>query len=999
MKLLPFLPWPNLLLLLHMAFLALLFSFSSPLFHSSMASSHPQDEGRALMSIKASFSNVANVLLDWDDDHNNDFCSWRGVFCDNLSLSVAALNLSNLNLGGEISPAIGDLRNLQSIDFQGNKLTGQIPDEIGNCGLLVHLDLSDNLLYGDVPFTVSKLKLLEFLNLKNNQLTGPIPSTLTQIPNLKTLDLARNQLTGEIPRLIYWNEVLQYLGLRGNFLTGSLSSDMCQLTGLWYFDVRGNNLTGTIPDSIGNCTSFEILDISYNQISGEIPYNIGFLQVATLSLQGNRLTGKIPNVIGLMQALAVLDLSENELEGPIPPIFGNLSYTGKLYLHGNKLTGPIPPELGNMSKLSYLQLNDNQLTGTIPFELGKLDQLFELNLANNYLEGPIPHNISSCTALNQFNVHGNRLNGSIPLGFQELESLTYLNLSANNFKGRIPVELGRIVNLDTLDLSRNYFSGPVPASVGDLEHLLILNLSANRLVGPLPAEFGNLRSVQTIDMSFNNFSGSIPMELGQLQNIVSLILNNNHLQGKIPDQLTNCFSLTNLNLSYNNLSGILPPMKNFSRFQPDSFIGNPLLCGNWLGLICGPYMGKPPVMLSRTAVVCMTFGFVILLSVVIIAVCKSNPSKQLMKGSSKTGQGPPIVVLHMDMAIHTFDDIMRMTENLSEKYIIGYGASSTVYKCSLKNSRPIAIKRLYNHYAHNLREFETELETIGSIRHRNLVVLHGYSLSPCGNLLFYDYMENGSLWDLLHGPGKKVKLDWEARLKIAVGAAQGLAYLHHDCNPRIIHRDVKSSNILLDENFEAHLSDFGIAKCIPTAKTHASTYVLGTIGYIDPEYARTSRLNEKSDVYSFGIVLLELLTGKKAVDNESNLHQLILSKTDNNTVMEAVDPEVSVTCMDSAHVRKTFQLALLCTKHNQAERPTMHEVARVLISLQQPPALKQTPFPTKTLDYAQFVIDKGQNQNAKGQEEEQQKSDVDSSDARWFVRFGEVISEQHSLNQ
>lgn len=125
------------------------------------------------------------------------------------------------------------------------------------------------------------------------------------------------------------------------------------------------------------------------------------------------------------------------------------------------------------------------------------------------------------------------------------------------------------------------------------------------------------------------------------------------------------------------------------------------------------------------------------------------------------------------------------------------------------------------------------------------------------------------------GPSKKVKLDWETRLRIAVGAAQGLAYLHHDCNPRIIHRDVKSSNILVDENFVAHLSDFGIAKRISTAKPHASTYVLGTIGYIDPEYARTSRLNEKSDVYSFGIVLLELLTGKKAVENESNLHQLV----------------------------------------------------------------------------------------------------------------------------
>ncbi|XP_062073324.1 LRR receptor-like serine/threonine-protein kinase ERL1 isoform X2 [Humulus lupulus] len=977
-------------------------------------SSSLNDEGNALLSIKVSFSNVANVLLDWNDE-GDDFCSWRGVICDSYGdgLSVISLNLSNLNLGGDISPAIGDLRNIQSIDLQGNGLTGQIPDEIGNIASLVHLDLSDNFLHGDIPFSISKLKQLEFFNLKNNQLVGTIPSTLTQIPNLKTLDLARNQLRGEIPRILYWNEVLQYLGLRDNSLTGTLSPDMCQLTGLWYL---GNNLTGPIPDNIGNCTSFEILyvfheflsrfviflkwfgsdfvlwywfegvrDISYNQITGEIPYNIGFLQVATLSLQGNRLTGKIPEVIGLMQALAVLDLSENELVGPIPAILGNLSYTGKLYLHGNKLTGPIPPELGNMSKLSYLQLNDNQLVGKIPPELGKLEQLFELNLANNDLEGPIPHNISSCTALNQLNVHGNHLSGSIPLGFRNLESLTYLNLSANSFRGKIPMELGHIINLDTLDLSSNSFSGPVPAPVGNLEHLLTLNLSRNNLDDQLPAEFGNLRSIVTIDMSFNNLSGGIPVELGQLQNIVSLILNNNNIQGEIPAQLANCLSLASLNVSYNNLSGVVPPTGNFSNLSPDSFIGNPLLCGNWLGSICRPYVPKSKGVFSRAALVCMTLGFITLLSLVIVAIYKSHQPNELMTGSGKIGQGcSKLVILHMDMAIHTFDDILRITENLSDKYIIGYGASSTVYKCVVKNSRPIAIKRLYNHQ-HNLLEFETELETVGSIRHRNLVSLHGYCVSQFGNLLFYDYMENGSLWDLLHGPSKKVKLDWETRLRIAIGAAQGLSYLHHDCNPRIIHRDVKSSNILLDENFEAHLSDFGIAKSIPTAKTHASTYVLGTIGYIDPEYARTSRLNEKSDIYSFGIVLLELLTGKKAVDNESNLHQLILSKADNNTVMDAVDPEVSVTCLDLGHVRKTFQLALLCTKRNPSERPTMHEVARFLVSLLPEPVTKPCSNLPKTIDYAKFVIDKGQLPKVKQQEN-------NSFDAQWFVRFGEVIS-------
>ncbi|GJN29769.1 hypothetical protein PR202_gb18088 [Eleusine coracana subsp. coracana] len=1079
-------------------------------------------DGQALMALKAEFGNAANALVDWDG--GSDHCAWRGVACNTASFAVVALNLSNLNLGGEISPAIGELKSLQSVDLKGNKLAGQIPDEIGDCVSLKYLDLSFNLLYGDIPFSISKLKQLEELILKNNQLTGPIPSTLSQIPNLKILDLAQNKLTGDIPRLIYWNEVLQYLyepciiglrgnsltgilspdmcqltglcdvrgnnltgtipegignctsfeildisynqisgeipynigylqvatlymlaclpsgisrgtsklagqipdeigdcvslkylygfvfqfavwrhplsllssssckleelilknnqlswthsfhtlsqipnlkildlaqnkltgdiprliywnevlqylGLRGNSLTGILSPDMCQLTGLWYFDVRGNNLTGTIPEGIGNCTSFEILDISYNQISGEIPYNIGYLQVATLSLQGNRLTGKIPEVIGLMQALAVLDLSENELVGPIPPILGNLSYTGKLYLHGNKLSGHIPPELGNMSKLSYLQLNDNELVGTIPSELGKLTELFELNLANNNLEGHIPANISSCTALNKFNVYGNKLNGSIPVGFQKLESLTFLNLSSNNFKGQIPSELGHIVNLDTLDLSYNEFYGPVPPTIGDLEHLLELNLSKNHLTGSVPAEFGNLRSVQVIDISNNNLSGHLPEELGQLQNLDSLILNNNNLAGEIPAQLANCFSLNTLNLSNNNLSGRIPSGKNFSKFPMDSFVGNPMLHVYCQNSACGRSHGTKVI--SRIA--CIILGFIILLCLMLLAIYKTNRPEPPEKGSDKPVQGPPkLVSLQMDMAIHTYEDIMRLTENLSEKYIIGYGASSTVYKCLLKSGKAIAVKRLYSQYNHSLREFETELETIGSIRHRNLVSLHGFSLSPHGNLLFYDYMENGSLWDLLHGPSKKVKLDWDTRLKIAVGAAQGLAYLHHDCNPRIVHRDVKSSNILLDENFEAHLSDFGIAKCVPAAKSHASTYVLGTIGYIDPEYARTSRLNEKSDVYSFGIVLLELLTGKKAVDNESNLHQLILSKADDNTVMEAVDSEVSVTCTDMNLVRKAFQLALLCTKRHPSDRPTMHEVARVLLSLLPAPPVKPT---------------------------------------------------------
>ncbi|XP_002975149.2 LRR receptor-like serine/threonine-protein kinase ERL1 [Selaginella moellendorffii] len=945
------------------------------------------NDGAVLLEIKKSFSNAGNALYDWDGSADHDPCFWRGVTCDNVTLSVTGLNLTQLSLSGVISPSVGKLKSLQYLDLRENSIGGQIPDEIGDCAVLKYIDLSFNALVGDIPFSVSQLKQLETLILKSNQLTGPIPSTLSQLPNLKTLDLAQNQLTGEIPTLLYWSEVLQYLGLRDNSLSGTLSSDMCRLTGLWYFDVRSNNISGIIPDNIGNCTSFEILDLAYNRLNGEIPYNIGFLQVATLSLQGNQFSGKIPEVIGLMQALAVLDLSDNRLVGDIPALLGNLTYTGKLYLHGNLLTGTIPPELGNMTKLSYLQLNDNQLTGEIPSELGSLSELFELNLANNQLYGRIPENISSCNALNYLNVHGNRLNGSIPPQLKKLDSLTYLNLSSNLFSGSIPDDFGHIVNLDTLDVSDNYISGSIPSSVGDLEHLLTLILRNNDISGKIPSEFGNLRSIDLLDLSQNKLSGNIPPELGQLQTLNTLFLQHNKLSGAIPVQLTNCFSLNILNVSYNNLSGEVPSGTIFSKFTPDSYIGNSQLCGTSTKTVCG-YRSKQSNTIGATAIMGIAIAAICLVLLLVFLGIRLNHSKPFAKGSSKTGQGPPnLVVLHMDMACHSYDDVMRITDNLNERFIIGRGASSTVYKCSLKNGKTVAIKKLYNHFPQNIHEFETELETLGHIKHRNLVGLHGYSLSPAGNLLFYDYLENGSLWDVLHGPVRKVKLDWDTRLKIALGAAQGLAYLHHDCSPRIIHRDVKSSNILLDENFDAHISDFGIAKSICPTKTHTSTFVLGTIGYIDPEYARTSRLNEKSDVYSYGIVLLELITGLKAVDDERNLHQWVLSHVNNNTVMEVIDAEIKDTCQDIGTVQKMIRLALLCAQKQAAQRPAMHDVANVLFSLSPVPALSKKSVSSNP-NQRRYIDDYAESKHA-----DNLSASSTNSGGHLFMKFGEVISQ------
>ncbi|CAK7352768.1 unnamed protein product [Dovyalis caffra] len=816
---------------------------------SLVVDSAHSDDGATLLEIKKSFRDVDNVLYDWTESPASDYCVWRGVICDNITFNVIALLVcflvpmkaivilsSGLNLDGEISPAIGNLKDLTSIDLRGNRLSGQIPDEIGDCSSLRNLDLSFNDIYGDIPFSISKLKQLEVLVLKNNQLIGPIPSTLSQIPNLKILDLAQNRLSGEIPRLLYWNEVLQYL------------------------------------------------DLSYNQLTGEIPFNIGFLQIATLYV--------VATYLYLVNGLI--------FDGMISSLLTVLA-TGcdARSLQGNRLTGKIPSVIGLMQALAVLELNDNQLTGHIPPELGKLTDLFDLNVANNQLEGPIPDNLSSCTNLNSLNVHGNKLNGTIPRALQRLESMTYLNLSSNNIKGPIPIELSRIGNLDTLDISNNRISGSIPSSLGDLEHLLKLNLSRNQLIGFIPAEFGNLRSVMEIDLSDNHLSRSIPQELSQLQNLflfttantplMHLRLEKNNLSGDVMS-LINCLSLSVLNVSYNNLAGVIPTSNNFSRFTPDSFIGNPGLCGYWLSSLCHDSHPAERATISKAAILGIALGALVILLMILVAACRPHNPVPFPDGSlDKPGifslsyhinySTPKLVILNMNMALHVYEDIMRMTENLSEKYIIGHGASSTVYKCVLKNCRPVAIKRLYSHYPQCLKEFETELETVGSIKHRNLVSLQGYSLSPSGNLLFYDYMENGSLWDFLHGPTRKKKLDWDTRLQI-------------------------------------------------------------------------------------------------------------LSKTANNAVMETVDPEITATCKDLGAVKKVFQLALLCTKRQPTDRPTMHEVTRVLGSLVPPitPPKQCTPAPPAPLPSAKIPCYMDEYANIKTPHILNCPS-MSTSDAQLFLKF------------
>jgi hypothetical protein len=421
--------------------------------------------------------------------------------------------------------------------------------------------------------------------------------------------------------------------------------------------------------------------------------------------------------------------------------------------------------------------------------------------------------------------------------------LQRLDLSQNTFEGSLPNEVGRLPQLELLSFADNKLSGQIPPILSKLSHLTALQIGGNQFSGGIPKELGLLSSLQiAMNLSYNNLSGNIPSELGSLALLENLFLNNNKLTGEIPDTFVNLSCLLELNVSYNNLTGPLPPVPLFDNMVVTSFIGNKGLCGGQLGK-CGsesPSSSQSSNSVSRPmgkiiAIVAAIIGGI---SLVLIAILLHHMRKPLdtvapLQDKQILSAGSNIPVSAKDA--YTFQELVSATNNFDDSCVIGRGACGTVYKAVLKPGQIIAVKKLASNRegSNTDNSFRAEILTLGKIRHRNIVKLYGFIYHQGANLLLYEYMPRGSLGELLHGPSSS-SLDWETRFMIALGAAEGLSYLHHDCKPRIIHRDIKSNNILLDENFEAHVGDFGLAKVIDMPYSKSMSAIAGSYGYIAP---------------------------------------------------------------------------------------------------------------------------------------------------------------------
>ncbi|XP_057855608.2 LRR receptor kinase BAK1 isoform X4 [Cryptomeria japonica] len=454
-----------------------------------------------------------------------------------------------------------------------------------------------------------------------------------------------------------------------------------------------------------------------------------------------------------------------------------------------------------------------------------------------------------------------------------------------------------------VDLRNLKLGGQLVRELGQLHNLQYLELDGNTISGNIPEELGDLKNLLSLDLSHNNISGSIPPTLGNLKNLHVLRLNNNHLTENVPTSIANIKGLQILDLANNNLSGNVPLTGSFSAFTPISFANNTNLCGPVVGVQCdsGTPYSPPPFVLPPAG--------------------EENPKIHL-------GQLKRFSLRELQVA----------TDDFSSKNMLGSGGFGKVYKGRLSNGSLVAVKCLKERRTPGGElQFQTEMEMISRAVHRNLLRLLGFCMTPTKRMFVYPFMENGSVTSWIQGKKEnEATLDWTTRMCIALGAARGLSYLHEECDPKIIHRDVKAVNILLNKDFEAVMGDFGLAKLMNYKDIHVATDVCGTIGHIAPEYISTGKSSEKTDVYAYGIMLLELITGQRAFDlarlannDDVLLLDWVKAKLTNGRIDLLVSPHLKNNYIE-VEVGRIFQLALLCTQVLPMDRPKMSEVVQML---------------------------------------------------------------------
>ncbi|CAM0910588.1 unnamed protein product [Alopecurus aequalis] len=930
------------------------------------------------------------------------WCAWPGIACDAATGDIVGVDLSHRNLSGTFSPTAAALLEptLASLNLSGNAFIGEIPPAVFLLRGLVKLDISHNFFNSTIPDGIASLSSLTVLDAYSNCFTGQIPRIISQLRRIEQLNLGGSFFNGSIPAELGQLRQLRFLHLAGNALSGRLPKELGELTLLERLEIGYNGYDGGIPAEFGGLTQLVYLDVAAANVSGTLPPALGELaRLEALFLFKNRLAGAIPPPWSRLRALQVLDLSDNQLAGEIPAGLGELGNLTTLNLMSNFLSGTVPTTIGELPNLEVLQLWNNSLTGRLPESLGASGRLVRLDVSTNSLSGPIPSglcagnrlfrlilfanrfnstiptSLANCSSLWRVRLESNRLSGLIPAGFGAVQNLTYMDLSSNELTGGIPFDLVASRSLEYLNVSGNPIGGTLPDTAWLAPKLQVFAASKCALHGEMPSfSASGCANLYRLELAGNELRGAIPRDIGTCKRLVSLRLQHNKLSGEIPAVLAALPSVTEVDLSWNALTGSVPPgFANCTTLETFDVSFNHLAPSRTPSRSPDPGEGvsaRHTTAMWVSAVAVAFAGMVVLALTVRWLQCLEDESTA-PSGSSAGGARPNVVVgpwrmIAFQRLSFTADDVARCVDGSDG--IVGAGSSGTVYRAKMPNGEVIAVKKLGQAPAeketdsdHGLKQryrkdggdgderVLAEVEMLGHLRHRNIVRLLGWCTNGETTMLLYEYMPNGSLDELLHGgvacKTPKARPGWDARYRIAVGVAQGVSYLHHDCLPAVAHRDLKPSNILLDADMEARVADFGVAKALQGAAP--MSVVAGSCGYIAPEYTYTLRVDEKSDVYSYGVVLLEILTGRRSVEAEygegSNIVDWARRKVagGGGTLSDVTLQSMSEQALEEMAL--LLRVALLCTSRCPQDRPSMRDVLSMLQEARRKPSRKLAP--------------------------------------------------------
>ncbi|XP_028095408.1 putative receptor-like protein kinase At3g47110, partial [Camellia sinensis] len=862
--------------------------------------------------------------------------SFGGGIPNNLSRcsKLECLNLIDNNLTGNIPAELGSLSRLRILALGKNKISGTIPPSIGNLSSLSNLYLSECNLNGEVPAEITRLRGLIFVQLDLNDLSGKVPSGLYNISTIIFLSVAVNQLEGNIPPDIGSTlPNLKDLYLFENLFTGTIPTSLSNASEIERIEFSANEFSGTMPRDLGKLLRLQKITVDQNQLLDDLIFissltNCTCLQV--IVARNNLFRGSLPDSIAnLSTYLNLIDLQNNQIHGSIPSGIGNLLNLTVLSMSANDLAGPIPSSIGRLQKLHALYLDQNKFT-ELPSSLGNLTSLITLNLGENNIHGSIPPSLGNCHSLLTLLLHKNNLNGSIPPEIMSLSSISVaLTLDHNALTGSLPSEIGSLKNLGYMNVSYNRLSGPIRNTLSSCLSLEWLKLEANSFEGEIPQSLSMLKGLRVLDLSHNNLSGMIPSYLGELQ-------------------------LDMLNLSFNMLHGQVPLQGVFQNGSAILVVGNNELCGGIAELDlppCPSSKSSKNKLSHRMKVILMVVVLVIFLSLFVsffIFLQRCHVSKK------KTSSMSPI--MHQFLRV-SYAELLKATNGFSEANLIGVGSYASVYKGILDQVQMVVAVKVLNLQTRGAsRSFMTECKVLRKIRHRNLLKI----LSVCSSVdfngdefkaLVYEFMANGSLGKWLHQvgvgdhgqPEEPRNLKLIQRLDISIDVASALEYLHCGCESTIIHGDLKPSNILLDDEMTAHIGDFGLTEIISTFSSDVaqdqsnSVVIRGTIGYVAPEYGMGDMVSTLGDVYSFGILLLEMFTAKRPIDDmfkdHLNLHNFVKNALPGG-VMEIVDPCILLERSTRRWIKgcmvSVLRIGVACSMESPRDRMEMGSVINEL---------------------------------------------------------------------